>query len=64
MGSTSKILRSPQQVKKLQADFAKQTAQAQAMAQTAAGAQAAGALGKASVGPGTALGALVGAPGG
>ena len=64
VGSTSKILRSPQQVKKLQADFAKQTAQAQAMAQTAAGAQAAGALGKASVGPGTALGALVGAPGG
>lgn len=63
VGSTSKILRSPAQVKKLQQAFAQQTAQAHAMAQTVAGAQAAGALGKASVGPGTALGALV-QPGG
>ena len=64
VGSSSKILRSPQQVKKMQADFAKQTAQSQALAQTVAGSTAAAGLGKASLAPNTALGALVGSPGG
>jgi hypothetical protein len=64
VGSTSKILRSPQQVKKLQMAFAQQQQAAAAMQQTVAGSQAAGNLGKASLAPGTALSALVGHAGG
>ena len=64
VGSTSKILRSPQQVKQLQQAFAQQQQAAAAMQQTVEGSQAAAALGKTSLAPDTTLSALVGRPGG
>jgi hypothetical protein len=60
VGSTTKILNSPQQIKKLIAQAAQQDAQAKALAQTQQGAAAAADLSKASVAPGNALSALVG----
>ena len=60
VGSTSKILNSPAQVKKLIAAAAQQEATAQAAAMAQAGAASAKDLSQASTGPGTALSALVG----
>ena len=60
VGGTSRILNSPSKVKQLIAEQAKQTAQAQALAQTQQGAAAAADLSKASFAPGSALSALVG----
>jgi len=64
VGAPSDILNSPQQVKKLMAAAAQKNAQAEAMQATLPGAQAAKALSQASTGPGNALSALVGRPGG
>lgn len=63
VGATSKILRSPQQIKKLQQQEAQQNAAANAMKQTAEGAAAASGLAKTSLAPGNALSALVGGSG-
>ena len=63
MGAPARTIRAPREVQKMvQAEVQQQKA-AQAMQVTQAGAAAAGALGKASVLPDTALGALVGATG-
>jgi hypothetical protein len=64
VGANSKILRSPQQVKKLQQAAAQQQQAAAAMQQTAEGATAAAGLAKTSLAPGNALSALVGGQGG
>mgnify|MGYP001589202616 CR=1 FL=1 len=63
VGATSKIMRSPAMVKKLQQMEAHQAAAAQAMQATLPGAQAAKALGQTSLAPGNALSALVGGQG-
>lgn len=60
VGATSKILRSPQKVKQLIKAEQQQNQAKQALAETQQGAMAAKDLGNASVGPGTALSALVG----
>ena len=62
VGGSSKIVRSPAQVQQMIQQMDQQNAAAQAMAQTAQGAQAAAALGKTSLAPGNALSALVGGP--
>lgn len=60
IGAPSRILRAPNEVKKLAQAEAQQTKAAQALQATTQGAQAAGVLSKTSLAPGNALSALVG----